>query len=105
MDQLVGKWRWRDSGRTIEFDLKPDGTFKARDYPDKVPPLLEGGGFVKDGKGTWEVEGGRLTVKMTHVWAVLWIPHEVTWIDRADITSISEGEVRLGFAGEFSRCG
>lgn len=32
----VGKYRWRTTDRTITFDLRKDGTFRAKEKPDKL---------------------------------------------------------------------
>jgi hypothetical protein len=69
MGYYAGKYRWRTTGRTIDFDLERDWTFHADDKPDKVN-IREGGGLVREGKGTWSVREGRLTITMTHVWAI-----------------------------------
>ena len=93
VEGCASRYTWRTYDRTIDFDLKPDGTFTAYNKPDK--PVLED--LVRDGKGTWEIEDGCLAIKMTHVWVgVYWKEYPVTWISKATIVSASEKEIRLG---------
>jgi hypothetical protein len=95
MDDCVGKWRWRTRDRSLNFDLEADGSFTVEDFPDRRNPE-EGFGLVSKGKGHWSVEGGRLTVTMTHVWTGLfWKEYEVTWIDAKKIAAVLRNEVTL----------
>lgn len=95
MKDCVGKWRWRSGNRNINFDLNRDGTFTAKDFPDEAS-WTEGGGLVSDGKGNWEVEDGRLSITMTHVWTLaFWKEHKVTWIAGEEIVKVSEDQITL----------
>jgi hypothetical protein len=90
MGDCVGKWRWRTSDRSIEFDLR-GGSFTAENFPDD-------GGLqdIADGKGNWEVVNGRLTVTMTHVGKLgLWKAHKVEWISDELITAVAWDEITL----------
>jgi hypothetical protein len=103
MDDCVGRWRWRTTDRSINLDLNVDGSFTAEDFPDSTDSS-SGFGVVSKGKGHWSVEDGRLTVTMTHVWAVaLWKENEVTWIDAKKVTSVSRNEVTLQGAAPLRR--
>jgi len=94
--QLVGKWRWQTVERHIEFNLKSDDTFTAKDIPDKTPGWLEGKGLVSAGKGNWFIKDGCLTINMTDVWVVtFWKEHKVTWIDGSKILKVEETKVLL----------
>ena len=102
--QLVGKWRYRTTGRTIEFELKYDGSLTCEDQPDSKPSWREGHGFIHSGKGIWKVHGDVLTMAMTHVWVhAVWWKHEVTWIDRDKITKITSTEVLLADGDRLKR--
>lgn len=88
----AGQYTWRTDGRTIDFDLKLDGTFTAYNKPDN-PQLKD---LVRDGKGTWEIRDGFLTVKMTHVWVgFFWKELPVTWIEREAIQSATDRRIEL----------
>jgi hypothetical protein len=52
----VGKWRWRTTGRSLNFDLEADVSFTGEDFPDRRDPE-EGFGLVSKGKGHWSEEG------------------------------------------------
>lgn len=97
MNDCVGKWRWRTSDRSIEFDLRGDGSFTAKNVPD-AGRLVD----FADGRGNWEVVSGRLTVTMTHVgkfflweWCGLWKSYKVEWISNDRITAVSRDEITL----------
>jgi hypothetical protein len=102
--QLVGKWRWKTAARTIKFDLKYDGSFTATDKPNVRPPLGEGAGLADEGKGTWKIEDGNLSIVMTHVWAVaFWKEHQVNWIVADRVVQITESQVQLEHAEPLTR--
>jgi hypothetical protein len=91
MDQCVGKWVWRTSGRTIDFDLATDGTFTAVNHADDP-----GWQDIADGKGHWDVTDGFLTITMTHVGRLgLYTPFSVNWIDKDRIERVTDSEIAL----------
>ncbi len=97
---FAGRYTWRAGDRTIDFDLKADGTFTAYNKPDE--PKLED--LVRDGKGTWAIEDGCLTVNMTHVWVgVYWKEFPMNWISKAAIVSATEKEIQLEGRGSLLR--
>ena len=96
MSDCVGKWRWRTVGRSLIFDLKSDGSLAIQDDPDVTPDLSDGMGLIKDAKGYWKVQNGRLTLVMTHVWLVAyWHEKKDDWIDRVPISGVSGAEITL----------
>ena len=97
---MCGTLHLANGGRTIDFDLKADGTFTAYNRPDE--PTLED--LVRDGKGNWKIEDGHLTIRMTHVWVgVYWKEYPVTWISEASILSATDKEIRLEGEGVLLR--
>jgi hypothetical protein len=96
MKDCVGLWRWRTDDRFLDFDLNADGSMKVRNHPDKASDFQDGAGFVRDGKGHWEVEDGRITVTMTHVWVgVFWKEFEGVWLSKEPIEAVRPDEIRL----------
>jgi pimeloyl-ACP methyl ester carboxylesterase len=102
MSDCVGRYRWRTGERTIEFSLEADGSFSASQKADHLE-WREGFGLVSDGKGTWSLEDGRLTVRMeaVHVFG-LWKPHEVVWIDGEHVLDVTDEGIALANGGMLS---
>jgi len=94
-ENCIGQLSWRTDGRTVDFDLKADGSFTAQDKPDTVN-LSEGAGLVSEGKGRWRVQEGKLTITMTHVWVLaFWKEHQVIWIDDEKIVRLTNKRITL----------
>lgn len=111
MADCVGKYRWRTSDKTIDFDLHEDGTFLAHQTPDPSKNLTEIiVNMVRDGKGTWNVLAGRLTITMTHVgkkigWKKigLWKRFDMTWINDQKITAVTATEILLEYSNPLTK--
>jgi hypothetical protein len=88
----AGRYTWRTVDRSIDFDLKSDGTFTAYNKPDE--PKLED--LVRDAKGTWSVVDDKLTIRMTHVWVgVYWKEYKMAWISGELISSATDKKLEL----------
>jgi pimeloyl-ACP methyl ester carboxylesterase len=97
-EDLIGEykgWRPPKDNRTIRFNLRDDGSFRAKQTPDNTR-ISEGLGVVTKGYGHWHVKDGRLTVRMEEVSVLgVWVDYTRTWIDEAPINGIANGEVDL----------
>jgi pimeloyl-ACP methyl ester carboxylesterase len=97
-EDLIGEykgWRPPKDNRTIRFNLRDDGSFRAKQTPDNTR-ISEGLGVVTKGYGHWHVKDGRLTVRMEEVSVLgVWVDYTRTWIDDAPINGIANGEVDL----------
>lgn len=91
---IVGTWRWKRSDAAFTFTFNNDGTMQAIIDP-KNPEDWPGGGWVNEGKGTWDVDYNRLDVQMNKVWVgVFWKDHRVTWFDDT-VNSVSKDTIVL----------
>lgn len=105
MRDLVGEYRgWRppEDNRTITFMLHEDGTFLAKQKPDKTT-INEGAGLITQGRGRWHLHDGRLTVTQEEVatpfaWveSLFGVSAKATWIDGAPIARVTEEHFGLG---------
>jgi hypothetical protein len=80
-NMIIGTWQWKRSDATFTFTFNKDGTMQAIIKPKK-PEDWPGGGWVNEGKGTWDIDYNRLDVQMEKVWVgVFWKDNCVTWFD------------------------
>jgi hypothetical protein len=100
---LAGKYCWKTTGRSFDFDLREDGTFTAQQTPDGTV-IADVRGLFKESKGEWGIRDGRLTITMTHVWTLaFWKSHRVVWIDNEQMTGVTSGEIQLKFSNPLQK--
>jgi hypothetical protein len=91
MESCYGRWTWQAEEDTFKLELRPDGSFRARNATgDRW-------------RGTWEVRDGGMVLAQTHYqtedgWESC---HEV-WLED-DIAEVSEVVIRFAYGGFFKR--
>lgn len=90
--QLVGTWKWRDTGRTLIGTFYENGEAYLVNKADN--PTWED---FANGKGVWSLDGNSLTVEMNRVgcFGVYMKYGPTKWIYGESIINVSENEIKL----------
>ena len=93
-------WKWENEGR-IEFTLKNGGDMEAELFPAKQNLKYK---LIDEGKGSWTMKQGRLSIKMTHVDIHFkWQDFPVPWIEAEKIEFVNAEKILLGNGQELTK--